>query len=167
MQNLNYPNSTQYKLPKKNILVLSCMDLRLTDNLVDFLHFDNLHNRFDHFTLAGTSLLCTELKKDFFKEGKYEKYAHWKQALIDHIELAINLHQINDVYIVEHQDCGAYSNLLDSNKVDLSTHEGEIKCHTEFAKELADFIYKSFNLNTHCFMIDLRGNVNLLFTNAK
>jgi nucleoid-associated protein YejK len=140
------------------------MDLRLTDNLVDFLHFDNLHNRFDHFTLAGTSLLCTELKKDFFKEGKYEKYAHWKQALKDHLALAIQLHKIEDVYIIEHEDCGAYSNLLDLNKVDLSNKEAEIKCHTEFAVELAKNICNEFKLNAHCFMIDLRGNVNLLYS---
>ena len=167
MSNLNYPDVKEYHLPKKNILVLSCMDLRLTDNLVDFLHFDNLHNRYDHFILAGTSLLTTEQRRHLFVEGAYEKYAHWGQALYDHIDLAIKLHHIKDVYIVEHEDCGAYSNLLDTSKVDLSNKSSEIKCHKDFALELAEKIYHTFQLNTHCFIIDLRGNVTLLDTKSK
>jgi carbonic anhydrase len=162
MSSLNYPNVEEYNLPKKNILVLSCMDLRLTDNLVDFLNFDNLHNRYDHFILAGTSLLTTEKKRGLFLKGIYEKYAHWDQSLKDHIKLAKDLHKIEDVYIVEHEDCGAYSNLLDPSKVDLSSREAEIKCHKDFAIELAEKIFSEFKLNTHCFIIDLRGNVTLL-----
>jgi len=162
MSNLNYPKVEEYSLPKKNILVLSCMDLRLTDNLVDFLNFDNLHNRYDHFILAGTSLLTTEKKRDLFLEGIYEKYSHWDQSLKYHIKLAKDLHKIEDVYIVEHEDCGAYANLLDPSKVDLSSRETEIKCHKDFAIELAEKIFREFKLNTHCFIIDLRGNVTLL-----
>ncbi len=177
MENLNYPKVHEYELPRKNILVLSCMDLRLTDNLVDFLHFDNLHNRYDHFILAGTSLLCTEKLKTLFSEDNYTKYSHWKKSLDDHLQLAISLHKIKDVYIVEHQDCGAYANLLDPAKVDLSTKAKEKECHTLFASSLATEIHKkvwtekgkdgrneSYQLGVHCFFIDLRGNVELLKT---
>lgn len=174
MSTLNYPRPDEYKLPKKNILVISCMDLRLTDNLVDFLHFDNLHNRYDHFILAGTSLLTTEQRKHLFLGDNHKKYSpHWSQALMDHVELAINLHDIRDIYIVEHQDCGAYTNLLDLSKVDLSCLEGEINCHREFASELADRLIrdlakykdsKKLSINIHGFFIDLRGNVELMFS---
>ena len=164
MSTLNYPKTGEYNFPRKNILVLSCMDLRLTDNLVDFLNFDNLHNRYDHFILAGTSLLTTKDRKDLFVKGVHEQYAHWNEALKNHIELAINLHQIKDVYIIEHQGCGAYTNLLDAKKVDLSTTEAEIKCHKAFAVELAKRIIKEYKLHVHCFFIDLRGNVKLLWT---
>ncbi len=56
MSCLHYPDVTEYRLPKKNIIVISCIDLRLTDNVLDFLHFDNLTNRFDHVAFAGTSV---------------------------------------------------------------------------------------------------------------
>lgn len=178
MSTLVYPEVGEYKHPKKNVLVISCMDLRLTDNLLEFLHFDNLHNRYDHFILAGTSLLCTHELKDLFLAGKYEAFAgHWQQTMKNHLELAVALHQIKDVYIIEHQDCGAYSNLLDPAKVDLSTLQYERKFHTQFAVELAQQIHceirqeqdkqgnnVSYRLGVHCFFIDLRGNVELLHT---
>jgi len=173
MFNLDYPEVNEYVLPKKNILVLSCMDLRLTDNLLNFLNFDNLQNRYDQFILAGTSLMCTKKKKDLFanepagKQTFHDKYGHWRKALEDHIGLAIALHDIQDVYIVEHQDCGAYANLLNPKKVDLSTLEKEISWHDKFSHELASDILETYGLNVHTFFIDLRGNVKLLRTLSK
>jgi carbonic anhydrase len=167
MSTLHYPSTHSYRLPEKNILVISCMDLRLTDNLVEFLHFDNLHNRYDHFILAGASLLCTHHHSDKFMEGILGRYEHWKLAVEDHIQLAIDLHDIKDIYIVEHQNCGAYTSFLDKNEVDLSTLENEREWHKRFAEELANEIKNKYHLNTHGFFIDLRGNVELMFTKPK
>ena len=177
MDDLVYPKIGLYKLPKKNILVISCMDLRLTDNMLHFLNFDNLQNRYDHVILAGTSLFCTEHRKELFTSGSFEKYGYWKKMLMDHVQLAIDLHQIKDVYIFEHEDCGAYSNFLSKDKVDLSSLEKVKACHkifgSELAKEINQKVYTeqtkdgsliSYQLHAHCFFIDLRGNVELLFT---
>jgi hypothetical protein len=171
---LQYPSSKDYRLPQKNILVIGCIDLRLTDNLVHFLHFDNLHNRYDHFTLAGASLLCTrkqgQLKPDLFKEGQegsYPSLKYARQVLLDHVQIAIDLHKIEDVYIVEHEDCGAYREFLIPGKTVFATPEAERDCHREFARELADELcemHKKHKLNAHCFFIDLRGSVELLYT---
>jgi hypothetical protein len=68
---------------------------------------------------------------------------------------------------VEHEDCGAYVNFLDGSKVDLSTPAKERVWHRTFAQELADQLgetYAAHQLNVHCFFIDLRGNVELLYT---
>ncbi len=174
MSVLQYPSSKDYHLPKKNILVIGCIDLRLTDNLVDFLHFDNLHNRYDHFTLAGASLLCTQQQHlfvdDLFEEGKegsYPSLRYARQVLLDHVRIAIVLHGIKDVYIVEHEDCGAYANFLNPRKVDMFTPAAKLRLHKTFAQELADDLcetHKEHELNAHCFFIDLRGNVELLYT---
>jgi hypothetical protein len=168
MSVLQYPSTNDYKLPRKNILVIGCIDLRLTDNLVHFLHFDNLHNRYDHFTLAGTSLLCTRKQelfvKDLFTKEKYQSLQYARHVLLDHVRIAKGLHKIEDVYIVEHEDCGAYANFLDGTKVDLSTPEKERDCHRTFARELANELCETYGLHTHCFFIDLRGNVDLLYT---
>lgn len=170
MSVLQYPSSKDYRLPKKNILVIGCIDLRLTDNLVHFLHFDNLHNRYDHFTLAGASLLCTAkpdvLDPDLFTK-KHPSLQYARQVLFEHVRIAIALHEIKDVYIVEHEDCGAYEKFLVKGAADLSTPKGERDCHRDFARELADALcetHKDHNLNAHCFFIDLRGNVQLLYT---
>ena len=166
MSNLKYPSTKKYKLPKKNILVISCMDLRLTDNLVDFLHFDNLHNRFDHFILAGASLLCSA-NTNLFKPGTIANMQHWKQTLFDHVRIAVDLHQIEDIYIVEHENCGAYNEFLLSN-VTTSLNKSEEDLHKEFAIELTIMLLNlstaKSKLHIHSFYIDLRGNVKLLHT---
>jgi len=174
MSTLSYPSEKDYKLPKHNVLVLGCIDLRLTDNLLDFLNFDNLQNRYDHMILAGTSLLCTQKNKHLLIEDPKAKdptgsprsnYANWRQVFYDHLHIAEVLHAIKDVYIVEHLDCGAYKKFLDPGKVDMSTLALEKKWHKTFSVELADDIQKTHPaLNVHCFLIDLRGNVELLHT---
>jgi hypothetical protein len=173
MSTLNYPSEKNYTLPKHNVLVLSCMDLRLTDNMLNFLHFDNLHNRYDHVILAGASLLCTRKNKNLLRdnpkatdpiESPRTSYANWRQVFYDQLHIAEALHDIKDVYIIEHQDCGAYKSFL-VPKVGMSTLTLEKKWHQTFSVELANDIQKAHpKLNVHCFFIDLRGNVELLHT---
>ena len=184
MSQLNYPDNTHYRLPRKNVFVLSCMDLRLLDNLLLFLHHDNLANRYDHFVLAGASLSASNQNHFLFKKDileKYNDFEHWKKNLSEHIQLAIDLHDIRDVYIVEHQDCGAYHYFVDRSDLALILEEKEYQYKS--SKQLADTIsYKQYkkvkitdkqetieeyyNLNVHCFHIDLRGNVELMYTTA-
>ena len=171
MSHLHYPEVTEYRLPRKNIIAVSCIDLRLTDELLNFLHFDNLTNRYDHFALAGTSVSIGATREEhraLFKEdmlNDFDSFKHWKKTLYEHIQIAIDLHQIADVYIIEHEDCGAYRTFLKDG--DFTTPEDEIKCHKEFAVALSKEIRDEYNkLNVHCFMIDIRGNVQLLDTST-
>ncbi|UFH56324.1 hypothetical protein [Spirosoma sp. KNUC1025] len=178
MANLVYPDFNQYQLPKKNVLVISCMDLRLTDDLVDFLHNDNLANRYDHFILAGASLCATTHHHSLFKEkvlADYGNFTHWKNNLFEHLQLAVDLHDIRDVYIIEHQDCGAYREFLKDG--DFANNADESECHRKFAEALSGEIsakeyydqkkQKPYKLHVHCFFIDLRGDVELMHTTAK
>ncbi|SDD54581.1 hypothetical protein SAMN04487996_101283 [Dyadobacter soli] len=170
-----YPPRGLYHLPKKNILVLSCIDLRLTDNLLEFLHFENLTNRYDHFALAGTSLITQAdndeltLLLDHDKLGSEVKsYKTWNDVWRDHIRLAIILHDIKDIYIIEHEDCGAYKTFLTAEALSA----GEHSCHVKFATALANQIHEfemddegnTVVLNVHCFLIDLRGNIEHLYS---
>ena len=170
MSTLQYPSVTEYRLPKKNILLISCIDLRLTDNILHFLQFDNLTNRYDHVALAGTSLSMGATRDEHAKlftpdvhdETKFNSFKHWKQWLYDHIQIASDLHSIADVYIIEHEDCGAYRAFL--NDANFPTWEDEVNCHKKFATALSKDIRAQHKLNVHCFMIDIRGNVKLLDT---
>jgi carbonic anhydrase len=176
--NILYPPKGSYPIPKKNVLVISCIDLRLTDNLLDFLNAENLQNRYDHFALAGASLVCTKKHEHLFEDNHYGKHEHWNKCLDDHLEIAVALHHVKDVYIVEHQDCGAYKTFL-KEETDMSSLDDEKMWHRKFAEELAERIHgkvrsektvdendqvikKDYQLNVHCFFIDLRGNVEVL-----
>lgn len=170
MSHLYYPDVTEYRLPRKNIIVISCIDLRLTDDLLNFLHFDNLANRYDHFALAGTSVTIgatRDAHKKLFKKKalkQFNSFVHWKECLHNHIAIAIELHQIEDVYIIEHEDCGAYREFLIDGT--FTSREEEIKCHKKFATALSKEIRSLYPLHVHCFMIDIRGNIELLDTAA-
>lgn len=170
---MNSPNRIYpegYKVPRKNVLLISCIDLRLLDDVMHFMHHDNLTNRFDQFVLAGAALTCgaadfaDEFDKDVLNNNGHFK--HWKQLLFDHIQLAITLHKIGDIYIIEHQDCGAYENFLKGGSFD-SEREEQIR-HKQFAVNLSKSIHahnEAFRkLHIHCFMIDIRGDVTMLDT---
>lgn len=128
-----------YKRPRKNVLAISCIDLRLTDNLVKFLHAENLDNRYDHVALAGASLCCGDGQKPYSFTDDFKKMAvKWKDVLLEHLTIAVQLHQIEDVYIIEHEDCGAYKNFL--VKGGNTGEEGEWDCHLSFAQNLSEII---------------------------
>jgi hypothetical protein len=76
-------------------LVLECIDYRFIEKNHKFLK-DNFRNTFfDHFSLAGSSL--------GFNNNK-----NWRRTCIDNINLAIKLHNIKKIVILEHSNCGAY-----------------------------------------------------------
>ncbi len=162
-----YPSG--YRLPRKNVLLISCMDLRLIDEIVAFMGHDNLTNRYDQFILAGAALggCFGSLTQDYDTEatGDFDDFKSWHTSLFHHIKLAIKLHEVQDIYILEHRQCGAYKAFLKESTFINDQHEKE--GHYKFAVQLSDDIKNHEDeelrkLHVHCFLMDLRGNVELL-----
>ena len=179
----NYP--TGFKAPLHNVLLISCMDLRLLENITHFMEHENLVNRYDQYIMAGASigaLLGTSPADDELK--CLEDYKGWETGLLQHVDLAIQLHNIKDIYILEHRNCGAYKAFLKEDKGDYETHgyDKEFRDHKKYAERLSarlqDYLttrYSADNaqesqkkapINIHGFMMDIRGNVELLCTTA-
>lgn len=177
-----YP--VEYPAPRKYVLVISCMDARLLDDLVYFLDHDNLTNRYYHLTFAGTSLGLTARVNDDLGDPNDPPahFAQWRQAFIDHFQAAVLLTKgtITDVYIVQHADCGAFREYLGRDAADM-THTAELQMHRDYAKALLDDIVKNFcdvynppgkpdpalrvqekKPSIYTFFMDLRGGVTLL-----
>lgn len=91
--------------PRKNVLLLTCMDQRMLDDTVRFMNSLNLQNRYDQVALAGGAMGALRLPA-----GAPSK---WQELLLAHLEAAIEkLHRpIKDVFLVDHLDCGAYKEL--------------------------------------------------------
>jgi hypothetical protein len=135
--------------PSKQVLLLTCMDLRLTDDTTHFMNEFNLENRYDHLCFAGAAMGARTLKSPLM--GPEPKLS-WKSVFFDHLYGAIELlhREIKDIFIIEHLDCGAYKELhLD---VDLrkeyekrckSGMESVIEFHRHeayaFAQDILDF----------------------------
>lgn len=78
-------------------LVLTCIDYRFVHVIPEYMreHYPSLS--YDHTILAGASLgVFTGI------------YPAWASTFWEHLEVAIALHGIHTVIILDHRDCGAY-----------------------------------------------------------
>ena len=95
--------------PRKNVLLLTCMDQRLLDDTVRFMNSLNLQNRYDQVALAGGAMGVNRLSSP--SDGGASV---WRPVFLHHLSAAIDvLHRpIQDVFLIDHLDCGAYKYLL-------------------------------------------------------
>lgn len=95
-----------------NSLVLSCMDFRFINQTVEYLYGRNETEDFDYFVLAGASLGYNESNtyndSGCIHHNKLHIDPAWKRAYEDHIRLAIDLHDIKEIIVIDHMDCGMY-----------------------------------------------------------
>lgn len=176
--------SVDYPAPKKYVLVLSCVDARLLDDLVRCLDNDNLTNRYYHITLPGTSLgLTNRVKQEppvSGNKGLKKQFARWRQTFIEQVQAAVLLTKgaISDIYIVQHEDCGAFRVYIEKDSANLTAAE-ELSLHHEFAHALLEDLvanfcttYNHFDAQgkptqkkppfVHSFYMDLRGKMKCL-----
>lgn len=107
-----------------SVLVLGCIDPRFANSLAWYLtHSQELHMDYDLFTLAGASLGVLQ-----------DKYPHWGQSFEDHIGLAIDLHNIEEIWAFDHMDCGMYKATLDLKE------DKDTKIHVEKLQELKKYL---------------------------
>ena len=156
-----------YPAPRKNVLMLSCMDLRFIDDLGHFMEGDNLVNRYDHLVFAGSALGVMQ-----------PKHSAWRKVFFQHLDIAVALHNVQDIYIMEHRNCGAYSYFLgpkfdfddspegrDAEEIEHRKHafslRDEIQSHAK-QKIKEGESRKDWTLNIRSFLMDLRGSVHML-----
>jgi hypothetical protein len=144
------------------VLLLTCMDPRLLDNVVNFMNHDNLTNRYDHVILAGAALGALG--------GCQAEYEHWRKTFFDHLAGAHKLHAIEEVYIVEHRHCGAYHKIFkvceefgDSREQQLLEAECHMKYTDILTKEIKAWAKAhDTQLKVRAFLMDVRGQVSLM-----
>jgi hypothetical protein len=101
---------------KAKALLLSCMDLRVIDETAWLMQELGLHNKYDHVAIAGSALGV--LTASYRGASQYEAkkgvadISHFGKTFWNHVDLAIALHQIDKIVIVEHGDCGAYKHFV-------------------------------------------------------
>lgn len=150
-----------YQPPRKAVLLLTCMDLRLMDDVVQFMDHDNLTNRYDHVTMAGCALGVL---------GANGHKPHWEKTFEDHFKVAHELRKFEDVYIIEHRNCGAYEKILGPDGAFGTSDEEqarEARVHAEYCHKAAAVMKEwarkmGVPLEVRTFLMDLRGHVDQL-----
>ncbi|MBK8224028.1 MAG: hypothetical protein IPK73_23735 [Candidatus Obscuribacter sp.] len=113
---------------KAQVLLLTCIDFRFFDEVSDVIRSRKLCGDYDHVIVAGAEL---GPQIDFGKEPK----PHWKQFFLDHLRLAKELHEIEQLLVLGHEDCGAYKRFL--GPIDPDKEE---EIHTMYLEKLKELI---------------------------
>ena len=129
-----------------DIFVLSCMDFRLLDDIVNFMNSKCHTNNYDQYISAGSSLGYNQTL-----------YPEWKKSIEDHIDLAIKLHNIKYIYIIDHMKCGAFKKIYNKELTESEEYNLHIKNIYECINTLKE---KYPNLEYKGFIMDISGKVN-------
>lgn len=97
-------------------LLLTCMDYRLANEIEEYMTARGLRDNYDHVVLAGASLGAVT-----------DKFPTWGEVFWTHLDLAIKLHDVHRVIVLDHRDCGAYRMVLGEAAV--KDADSELKCH--------------------------------------
>jgi hypothetical protein len=100
------------------MLLLTCMDYRLTHEIEAYMEARGLAHKYDHVVLAGASLGALN-----------DRFPAWADVFWTHLDLAIQLHQVHRVMILDHRDCGAYKMILGEAAV--KDADAELKAHVK------------------------------------
>jgi carbonic anhydrase len=142
----SFPTQSQLTSHTAKALVITCIDFRLIDDAVYFLNSQGYHNNYDEFILAGASL--------GYNQNKYES---WKKTADDHIFLSKKLHDISNIIVIDHMDCGAYKMFYDKTKI---LRDEEIRLHKNNFHTFRYLINKSYpELTVSTYLMDIDGKI--------
>jgi hypothetical protein len=132
------------------VLLLSCMDYRLIDETQRYMLRRGLRNKYDHVILAGASLGALT-----------DKFPSWNKAFWEHLDVALDLHHITKVFLIDHRDCGAYKVILGE---DFSKDaDKELAIHSQKLTELEKMILsKHPNLIVEKHLMALDGKIETI-----
>jgi len=131
-------------------LLLSCMDFRLIDETERYMSGRGLRNKYDHIILAGASLGALT-----------DKYPAWGKTFWEHLEVAIQLHKIHKVFVMDHRDCGAYKVILGEDLTKDPANEKAV--HASKLTQLAKLIKDKYpKLEVELLLMSLDGKVEVI-----
>lgn len=99
-------------------LLLTCMDYRLVHETESYMAKRGLEHKYDHLILAGASLGALN-----------DKFPVWNEVFWTHLDLAVQLHQVHRLIVIDHRDCGAYKLVLGEAAV--KDPDTEFKSHVK------------------------------------
>ena len=86
---------------RTDALLLNCIDYRLTGATTRYMAARHMAGKYDQLVLAGASL-----------GAKNDKFPAWGTTFWEHVQVALDLHQIHQIIVIDHRDCGAYTAIL-------------------------------------------------------
>ena len=88
-------------------IVLTCMDYRFVGSIAEKLNALGYECDYDLFVAAGGSLMYSDDRG--INVELASSFGAWQKSFEDHVGLAVNLHNVSEIVVVDHEDCGAYN----------------------------------------------------------
>ena len=107
-------------MKKYKAMVLSCIDPRFQPKVFNYLKKKNLTGKYSSFTIAGGSIGVTA-----------KKFKKWHSTFWENLATSIKLHNISNLIVINHNDCGAAKIVNGNNKFTTSI---ENKIHNQSFK---------------------------------
>jgi carbonic anhydrase len=148
LPSINSKPSNLIMIGNTEALLLSCIDYRLTNETENYMASRGLAHNYDHVMLAGASL-----------GAHNKKFPNWEQTFLDQVDVAISLHHIHKVIVMDHRDCGAYRVILGYESLDKEPNR-ETSVHKEQMESLTDIIQEKHpDLDVEMLLMGLDGKV--------
>ena len=131
----------QMAVKDAKVMLFTCMDFRLLDNIVSFMNDLGYNKNYDQFILAGSSLAFAE-----------DKFLSWRNVALEHLGLAVNLHHVDEVICIDHDACGAYKVVYpDLSDADIRAKHAE---NVEKFKEKVREVHPGLKISTYYMFLD-------------
>ena len=135
---------------RADAILLSCMDFRLIDDLAIMMNQMQYRNSYDHVILAGGALGAV-----------HPQFKEWHKVFWDHVGLAVKLHSVREIMVINHRDCGAAKLALGAENI--ADPAKELEAHTAvFAQFTAAAQVYHPDLQVKGFLMNLDGSVERL-----
>jgi carbonic anhydrase len=164
-----------------HVLVLGCIDPRFQSILSSFLvNYKNVQFSYDLFILAGASLGANQSYISYpntlrpagqtagtpYPVNQIAQWGeYWGPTFFDTLALAVQLHNITEVWVFDHLDCGAYKLIKFGN---YAASDNTLPPHVEELTKLEGFIAQAVpTLGFKGFVADMNGNILKVVDNNK
>lgn len=141
-------NTVMNRLSSKTAqaMVLTCMDYRFVNDSVYFFNRMGFRDDYNKFSLAGASLGYNQ-----------SAFPEWSATFDKHVGLAKDLHDINEIVVMDHMDCGAYRILYDNPSM---SRKEEYDLHVKNLQQFKGLMQQKYpSLKVSAQLIDLDGSV--------
>ena len=79
---------------------------------------------------------------------------------VKHLELSVQLHNIKELVIIDHMDCGGYKKFYNKKKLE---PDEERKLHHQNLNKMGAYIKQNFpNLKVKKYLMNLDGSVHII-----
>ena len=117
-------------MKKYKAMVLSCIDPRFQPKVFNYLKKKNLTGKYSSFTIAGGSIGVTA-----------KKFKKWHSTFWENLATSIKLHNISNLIVINHNDCGAAKIVNGNNKFSTAI---ENKIHNQSFKIIERKLKKKY-----------------------